>query len=288
VIQKRERAKMARTNWNSSHTNLNGLSEEGKVMGRELTNKPDPTAHDVLKAAWKRQREDCSIADFVSSSPVHILFPGVSERAIDTRIYKHIEPEIEEEAKEAKEAEEEDRTINLFLEFECELERTHVAIQSGRTYREPILVRVSSQKRAPYDRVEVGDRVFLKASGGPILRYSTVEQVDSFENACERTEEILELVKGTELENDEEFEAYISDTTSNGQPRNYCTVVSFEPWKDLENRVTVHPPKGIASSWVVMDSERKIERYLVGEEERPNQERARERILKKHEKGEGQ
>ena len=109
---------MARTNWNSSHTNLNGLSEEGKVMGRELTNEPDPTAHEVLKAAWKRQREDCSIADFVSSSFVRILFPGVSERAIDTRIYKHIEPEIDEEAKEAKEAEEEeDRTVNLFLKL---------------------------------------------------------------------------------------------------------------------------------------------------------------------------
>jgi hypothetical protein len=279
---------MARTNSNSSHTNLNGLSEEGKVMGRELTNEPDPTAHEVLKAAWKRQREDCSIADFVSSSFVRILFPGVSERAIDTRIYKHIEAELEDKTEEAKEGEEEDRTVNLFLKFECELERTHVAIQSGRTYREPILVRISSQKRAPYDRVEVGDRVFLKASGGPILRYSTVKQVDSFEDACERTEEILNLVKGTELESDEEFEAYISDTTSNSQPRNYCTVISFEPWKDLENRVTVHPPKGIASSWVVMDSERKIERYLVGEEERPKQERARERILKKHEKGEGQ
>lgn len=280
---------MARTNWNSPHANLDGLGEEGKAMGRELTNKPDPTAHDVLKAEWKAQKDNGSVSDFVSSSPVRILFPGVSERAIDTRIYKHIEPEIEEQAKEAKEAkEEDDRTVNLFLKFECELERTHVAIQSGRTYREPILVRVSSQKRAPYDRVEVGDRVFLKASGGPILRYSTVRQVDSFEDASERTEEILNLVKGTELDNDPDFLAYISDTTSNGQPRYYCTVVSFEPWKDLENRVTVHPPKGIASSWVVMDSERKIERYLVGEEERPKQERARERILKKHEKGEGQ
>ncbi len=77
---------MARTNWNSPHANLDGLSEEGKVMGRELTNKPDPTAHDVLKAAWKRQRDDCAVSDFVSSSPVRILFPGVSERAIDTRI----------------------------------------------------------------------------------------------------------------------------------------------------------------------------------------------------------
>ncbi|MGI5818143.1 MAG: hypothetical protein ACOX9R_08595 [Armatimonadota bacterium] len=284
---------MARTHWNSSHANLDGLSEEGKAMGEELTGQANPTVHDVLKAAWKAQRDNHSVSDFVSSAPTRILFPGVSERAIDTRIYKHIEPEIEEGTTDQKETgnaedQEEDRTVNLFEQFECEMERTHVAIQSGRTYREPILVRVSSQKRAPYERVEVGDRVFLKASGGPILRYSTVKRVDSFENASESTEEILELVRGTELENDEEFEAYISDTTSSGKPRNYCTVVSFEPWNDLENRVTVHPPKGIASSWVVMDSERKIERYLVGEEDRTVQEKARERILKKHEKGEGQ
>ena len=119
------------------------------------------------------------------------------------------------------------------------------------------------------------------------MRYSTVKQVDSFDDASDRTEEIRELVKGTELENDPDFRSYISDTTSSGRLRNYCTVVQFEPWKDLENRVTVHPPKGVASSWVVMDSERKIERYLVGEEHRP-QERAREKILRKHERGEGQ
>ena len=279
---------MARTHWNSSHAHLDGLSEEGKAMGEELTGQDNPTVHGVLKAAWKRQRGNCPIADFVSSPPVRILFPGVSERAIDTRIYKHIEPEIEEKAEEAKETDREDRTVNLFEQFECEMERTHVAIQSGRTYREPILVRVSSQKRAPYERVEVGDRVFLKASGGPILRYSTVKQVDSFENASERTEEIRELVRGTELENDPDFLSYISDTTSSGKPRNYCTVVSFERWKDLENRVTVHPPKGIASSRLVRDRERKIERYLVGEEERPKQERARERISDKHERGKKQ
>lgn len=279
---------MARTHWNSSHANLDGLSEEGKAMGEELTGQDNPTAHEVLKAAWKRQRDNHSVSDFVSSPPVRILFPGVSERAIDTRIYKHIEPEIEEKAEEAKETEKEDQTVNLFEKFECEMERTHVAIQRGRTYTEPILVRVSSQKRAPYERVEVGDRVFLKASGGPILRYSTVKQVDSFDDASERTEEIMELVRGTELENDPDFLSYISDTTSSGKPRNYCTVVQFEPWEDLENRVTVHPPQGIASSWVVMDSERKIQRYLVGETQRPKQQRVRERILEKHEKGEGQ
>ena len=282
---------MTRTNWNSAHSDLDGLSEEGKASGRELSNESDPTAHQVLKAAWKAQRDNISVSDFVSSPPVQLLFPGVSERAIDTRIYKHIEPEIEGEIREQEEGgeaeeDEEDRTVNLFEQFQCEMGRTHVAIQKGRTYREPVLVRVSSQKRAPYDRVEVGDRVFLKASGGPVLRYSTVKQVESFDDARERTEEIMGLVRGTELEEDEEFEAYISDTTSSGKPRNYCTVIHFKPWEDLENRVTVHPPKGIASSWVVIDSERKIERYLVGEEQKPRRQRARERILRKHEKGE--
>jgi hypothetical protein len=270
---------MGRTDWDGLHSALHGLTDEGKMMGKEIIGKDAPSAHEVLKAAWQAQDEDTSVAAFSRSELVQLLFPGASERAIDTRISKVIKAELEAE----KEQEvEEEQTVNLFATHNCELERTHVAIQSGRTYREPVLVRVSSQKRAPYDVVEVGDQVFMKASGGPILRHSTVRQVDTFSDAHEQTEEILELVEGTELENDPDFLSYITETTASGNPKNYCTVVLFEPWEDLQQRVTVHPPRGVGASWVVINSERKIDRYLVGEAQVPKRQKQREAILRKH------
>ena len=224
---------MSRADWDGSHSELNGLTDEGRAAGKEITGKDSPSAHEVLRAAWRQQEEGMSVAAFSRSELVGLLLPGISERAIDTRISKVIKTELEEE----KEADEVDQTtINLFEAHHCELDRTHVAIQSGRTYREPVLVRVSSQKRSPYGMVEVGDTVFMKASGGPILRHATVKQIDSFDDAHERTEEILELVEGTELEHDSDFLSYITETTASGQPKNYCTVVLFEPWEDLKQR----------------------------------------------------
>jgi hypothetical protein len=270
---------VSRTDWECPHSEIEGLTDEGKSMGKEITGKDAPTAHEVLKAAWQAQEEHTSVAAFSRCELMGLLFPGASERAVETRVSKHIKAELEAE----KEQEvEEEQTVNLFATHGCELERTHVAIQKGRTYREAVLVRVSSQKRAPYEQVEVGDRVFMKASGGPLLRHSTVRQVDTFSDAHERTEEILELVAGTELENDPDFLSYITETTASGNPKNYCTVVLFEPWEDLKQRVTVHPPRGVGASWVVINSERKIQRYLVGEVQLPNRQKQREAILRKH------
>jgi hypothetical protein len=270
---------VSRTDWECPHSEIEGLTDEGKSMGKEIIGKDAPSAHEVLKAAWKAQDEETSVAAFSRSELMGLLLPGASERAIDTRISKVIKAELEAEKEEEVE---EDQTVNLFDSFDCELERTHVAIQSGRTYREPVLVRMSSQKRAPYEQVEVGDQVFMKASGGPILRHSAVRQIASFSDAHEQTEEILELVEGTELQNDPDFLSYITETTASGNPKNYCTVVLFEPWEDLKQRVTVHPPRGVGASWVVINSERKIQRYLVGEVQVPKRQKQREAILRKH------
>mgnify|MGYP000867208311 CR=1 FL=1 len=272
---------MSRTDWDSSHADLNGLTDEGKRMGKELTNNDAPTLHEVLRAAWEAQDEDMSVASFSRSELVGLLFPEISDRAIETRISKAIKPAVEED--EEQHDVEHQESVNLFDSFHCEPSRTHVAIQKGRTYREPVLVRMSAQKTAPYGVVEVGDRVFLKASAGPILRHSTVKQLYSFTDAHERTEEILELVQGTELENDPDFLRYLSEPTSSGNPKNFCTVILFEPWEELQQRVLVHPPRGIGASWVVMDSPRKIERYLVGEAQPPQRRRQRAAILAKHE-----
>ena len=272
---------MSRTDWESPHSVIDGLTDEGRSMGKELTGKDAPTAHEVLKAAWQAQEEDTSVAAFSRCELMGLLLPGVSERAIETRVSKHIKAELEAE-KEAEEVEDQ-QTVNLFDIHHCELERTHVAIQTGRTYREPVLVRVSSQKRSPYQVVEVGDQVFMKASGGPMLRYSTVKQVDTFSDAHERTEEILELVAGTELVNDPDFLSYITETTAAGNPKNFCTVVQFHPWEDLERRVKVHPPRGVGASWVTISSDRKIQRYLVGEAQAPKRQKQRQAILAKHE-----
>ena len=89
-------------------------------------------------------------------------------------------------------------------------------------------------------------------------------------------------MEGTGLQNDPDFLSYITETTASGHPKNYCTVVLFEPWEDLEQRVTVHPPRGVGASWVVVNSERKIQRYLVGEVQTPRRQKLREAILNKH------
>jgi hypothetical protein len=271
---------MSRTDWNSPHADLNGLTDEGKRMGKELTGKDAPTLHEVLRAAWMEQQQGASVASFSRSKLVGLLFPGISERAIETHISKTIRADVEED--EEQHDVEHQVTVNLFDSFQCELGLTHVAIQKGRKYREPVLVRMSAQKTAPYGMVQVGDCVFLKASAGPVLRHSTVKQLYTFDDAHEKTDEILRLVQGTELENDPDFLAYITEPTSSGHSKRFCTVIHFEPWQDLERRVSVHPPRGIGASWVVMDSPRKIERYLVGEAQPPKRLRQRAAILAKH------
>jgi len=272
---------MSRTDWDSPHSDLDGLTDEGKGMGEELTGEDAPTLHEVLRAAWMEQEGEISVASFSRSELVHLLLPGISERAIETRISKAIKPAADED--EEQNDVEHQENVNLFDSFHCELGRTHVAIQKGRKYREPVLVRMSAQKTAPYGLLEVGDRVFLKASAGPVLRVSTVKQLYSFDDACDRTEEILELVEGTELGNDPDFLAYLSEPTSSGNLKRFCTVILFEPWEDLEQRVTVHPPRGIGASWVVIDSQRKVERYLVGQLQAPRRQKQRAAILAKHE-----
>ncbi|MHA1216532.1 MAG: hypothetical protein ACTSPX_04320 [Candidatus Thorarchaeota archaeon] len=271
---------MARTDWTLPHSQLPGLSENGRAQGIELTGIDNPTLHEVLKEAWRSVSPAMSASSFAKSDTAQLLFPGVSARSIDTRIGKVIKPETKAEE---KQAEQDDLTINLFEAHNCQLNRTHVAIQKGRTYREPVLVRVSTRKTPPYGRVEVGDMVFLKASGGPMLRKSTVKRVDSFDDASEKTEEIMELIKATELYENEEFREYISAPTPTGKARDYCTVVILEPWEDLEERVIVHPPKGVASSWVTISSDRQIEQYLIGERQLPPKQRRREKILEKYE-----
>jgi len=270
---------MARTDWTSPHSELEGLSEEGKQKGRQITGSENPKLHLVLKQSWREASETESASSFAQSEIAHLLFPGISPRSIDTRIGKVIKAEIESETALHTH-------INLFAAHDCVADRTHTAIQKGRKYREPILVRISVRKSPPYGRVEVGDQVFLKASGGPILRKSTVNSVDSFDDADERMVEIRELTKGTALYDDEEYWDQVSQPTLNGRYRRYATVMRMEEWEDLDHRVIVHPPKGTGASWIVIRGERQIERYLVGEMQLPKREKQRTKILKKHEKQE--
>lgn len=165
--------------------------------------------------------------------------------------------------------------------------RTHVAIQKGRGYREPVLVRITTRRTPPYGRVEVGDIIFLKISGGPVVRRSVVKQLYSFDDASDRTEEIAELVQGTALENDKDFRAYLCEPTSSGSPKNFCTVMLLEPWEELEHRVRIHPPIGVGSSWVTIRSDAHIRSYLVGERQLPKREKQRRRILDERE-GQGE
>jgi hypothetical protein len=272
---------MSRTEWDSPQSDLENLTDEGRGMGKELTGEDAPTLHEVLRAVWEAQDEGASVASFSRSELVGQLFPGISDRAIETRISKTIRADVEAEGQQNDVEHQE--SVNLFDSFYCELNRTHVAIQKGRTYREPILVRMSAQKTAPYGMVQVGDRVFLKASAGPVLRHSTVKQLYTFDDAHEKTDEILRLVQGTQLENDPDFLRYLSEPTPSGNPKRFCTVILFEPWQDLEQRVIVHAPRGIGASWVIMDSQGKIERYLVGEAQAPTRQKQRAAILAKHE-----
>lgn len=271
---------MARTDWDGLHGDIAGLTEEAKTKGQELTGQDKPTLHAVLKSAWVKFGQDLSVSAFSKSDLVQFLLPSVSPRAIDTRISKSIKPEVEAEQ---EQADEDDLTINLFAVHGCELARTHVAIQKGRAYREPVLVRITTRRMPPFGRVEAGDVVFLKVSGGPVTRKTIVKQVCSFDDGPERTDEILRLVQGTELENDEGFLQYIREPTSSGSPKNFCTVMLLEPWQELEHKVTVHPPIGVGSSWVTIRTDAHVRSYLIGERQLPKREKQRKRILSRHE-----
>lgn len=270
---------MARTDWDGPHAKLTGLTEEAEAQGKELTGQDNPTLHAVLKAAWVKLGQDLSVSAFSKSDLAQFLLPDVSPRAIDTRISKQIKPEVEAEGTQSAD---DDLTINLFEVHGCELNRTHVAIQKGRAYRKPVLVRMGTRRMPPFGRVEVGDTIFLKVSGGPVVRKSTVKSLYSFEDAAERTDEILRLVQGTALETDEGFLQYIREPTSSGIPKNFATVMILEPWEELEHTVTVHPPVGVGSSWVTIRTDAHIQSYLVGERQLPKREKQRRRILDEH------
>lgn len=90
---------MARTDWDGPHANLKGLTQEAKTKATELTQQDNPTLHTVLKAAWMEFGAGISIAAFSKSDLVQFLLPGISPRAIDTRISKSIKPEVEAEGK---------------------------------------------------------------------------------------------------------------------------------------------------------------------------------------------
>lgn len=271
---------MARTDWDGPHANLTGLMEEAKSKGKELTGQDNPTLHAVLKSAWVKFGEGLAIAAFSKSDLVQFLFPGISPRAIDTRISKSIKPEVEAEGKQSAD---DDLTINLFAVHGCELARTHVAIQKGRAYREPVLVRITTRRMPPFGRVEVGDVVFLKVSGGPVVRRSVVKSVYSFDSAHEHLQEIRALTQGTGLHEDEVYWEQVASPTSNGELRRFATVMLLEPWEELEHRVTVHPPIGVGSSWVTIRTDAHVRSYLVGERQLPKREKQRRRILDEHE-----
>jgi hypothetical protein len=48
---------MSRTDWDSAHADLDGLTDEGKRTGQELTGRDAPSLQEVLRAAWGQQEE---------------------------------------------------------------------------------------------------------------------------------------------------------------------------------------------------------------------------------------
>ncbi|HAL61552.1 MAG TPA: hypothetical protein DCP08_03985 [Chloroflexi bacterium] len=133
----------------------------------------------------------------------------------------------------------------------------HVAIQRpewtiGDLYSKDVLCRCSIRAIPPFDRVEPGDTVFLKWSGGPIVARGRVRDSTSIE--YDSVEEVRELCKTYPLYELEEFWKAM-------RGRRYATVVELQDVEKLE-RPIIPKTRSAGSGWIVLDTSEKQELWL--------------------------
>ena len=133
----------------------------------------------------------------------------------------------------------------------------HVAIQRpewtvGDLLDKDVLCRCSIRAVPPFNRVESGDTVFLKWSGGPIIAMAKVRRSTSLEYSD--IEEVRELCEGYSLYELEDFWEVM-------RGRRYGTVMELEDVKD------VHPPivpkaRSAGSGRIILDTPEKEKMWL--------------------------
>ena len=133
----------------------------------------------------------------------------------------------------------------------------HVAIQRpewtvGDLLDKDVLCRCSIRAIPPFNRVEPGDTVFLKWSGGPIIARAKVRESTSVEYS--NVEDVRELCKGYSLYELEDFWEAM-------RGRRYATVVELEDVKGI------HPPivprtRSMGTGWIILDTPEKEKMWL--------------------------
>ncbi|MBN9389776.1 MAG: ASCH domain-containing protein [Chloroflexi bacterium] len=89
---------------------------------------------------------------------------------------------------------------------------SHIAIMSHRSLLDKIFAgektiesRFSRVKSPPFGQITAGDKVYFKLSGGPVLGYARVAQVEEFENLTPQQIEDLTTKYRAELALSEDF-----------------------------------------------------------------------------------
>lgn len=128
----------------------------------------------------------------------------------------------------------------------------HIAIMSNRWDLIPAIVngektvesRWLKSRAAPWDRVQVGDTIYFKSSGGPVTAAARVAEVLQFKNPS--PEQVAEII--------EKYADQISlpknELKDWALGKNYCILMRLESAREIESFTIDKTGFGSATAWL--------------------------------------
>jgi len=109
------------------------------------------------------------------------------------------------------------------------------------------------RRPVPWGRIDTGDIVWMKWSGGPIIAKGEVEQVTQIENCTPA--KLRSIVKGTLLHDLAEY--------WNSRPDSFFGMAIFCRDSEWLDQLIFPAAKGYMSSWIVLDNQAKRKAWLT-------------------------
>jgi hypothetical protein len=129
----------------------------------------------------------------------------------------------------------------------------HVVIQDPvRTFKDiyslDILCRCRATKHPPYEKVNIGDTIYVQLKGGPVKVKYTVSSVISV--TYNSVEEVRQLCKGTSL---------FGATSYWHEQKNRCygTIVKLTDPQIIDPPIQRYASRGDANDWIILDKKEK-------------------------------
>lgn len=113
-------------------------------------------------------------------------------------------------------------------------------------------------KRAPWDKIKIGDNIYFKDSGEPVTIKAKVTKVLQFADLTpKKTREIIIKYGKADLGTDDEMPSEIKEYISN---KNYCIIIFFDNVKKIKPFNIDKTGFGAMSAWLTIDNVEKIKK----------------------------